>query len=809
MPSFLYNLSSLPDWSLIAVVVGLSLLTGLGVAIGFLAARQYSGTKRFNLLVLTGVLVGVGCWFGDLLALHAWSFGPSAVMDLAIAACAPLLGSALIIGGLSMGMAMGRYQLWFAVLGGALISCGVVSIQVMSIAALRVPAPVHWNAALVLLAIVNSAFCLTVAFVWLLRTDRRDLRLVGVGVLAAIGFLLQDAMMLAAIILPEDLSLPVLESPINATTTILFLIAINLIGSMTVLLTNLGRARQREVRGINIKASHEVDTLRPERNAVGLSFVDAQHRLVMWNDALREIYRLNDDVLHQGISMIDVYTARKAAGTFVVDFERYEGVFRDSMRQRQSIEQTVELEDGRFINVEFRPMSNGGWFAVHEDITHRGRRGGFGKLTTCDAVTSLPNRASFNEAFANLMTQVQPDKHSFALARIELDRLKSINELFDELVGDKVLVELANRFQRAVPDALIARLSGVEFAIVTKPSTAASAAAKQLSSKLTSVMADPLLVNGQRVDVNCAVGVSSYPKDGQDGETLFSNAGVAMHSARSNGRWAVHIFAPTMDRRVLDHRILQKDLLLAITRDELELYFQPQTKPDGRVLGFEVLLRWNHPTRGMVSPSIFVPLAEEIGFVRVIDEWVLRQASLEAATWANPLSIAVNLSPIDFTEDDLAARVAGILKETNLDPHRLVIEITEGVLIEDSSRALGILYRMKQLGVQIAMDDFGTGYSSLSYLQSFPFDKIKIDRSFINRLEQHPQSAVIIQAIIGLGRSLRLPVIAEGVETEEQRAFLANEGCDEIQGYLVGRPLPIAHYQSVISGKRLQLVSSA
>jgi EAL domain-containing protein (putative c-di-GMP-specific phosphodiesterase class I) len=230
------------------------------------------------------------------------------------------------------------------------------------------------------------------------------------------------------------------------------------------------------------------------------------------------------------------------------------------------------------------------------------------------------------------------------------------------------------------------------------------------------------------------------------------------------------------------------------------LYFQPQAGTAGDITGFEVLLRWHHRERGVVLPGIFIPLAEEAGLISAIDEWVLRAACREAASWSKPLSIAVNLSPVDFRRGDVPATILAILLETGLDPHRLEIEITEGVLIEDFARATSILRQIKNLGVHVAMDDFGTGYSSLSYLQSFPFDKIKIDQAFIAKLDSNTQSAAIVQAILGLGRSLKLPVIAEGVETAAQLAFLTEEGCDEVQGYLIGRPHPIAHYSGVVSG---------
>src|ERR1700675_3049481 len=253
-----------------------------------------------------------------------------------------------------------------------------------------------------------------------------------------------------------------------------------------------------------------------------------------------------------------------------------------------------------------------------------------------------------------------------------------------------------------------------------------------------------------------------------------------------------------MDNRLRERRAIQNELASAIARSELRLHYQPQTKIDGEVIGFEALVRWHNPQRGVISPATFIPLAEESGLITQIGEWVLREACREAASWSHPLQIAVNLSPIQFRHGDLAGLVHSVLLETGLAPTRLELEITEGVLVEDFARGLSILRRLKTLGVRIAMDDFGTGYSSLSYLQSFPFDKIKIDQSFISSVKSNPQSAAIVRAVIGLAHGLNLPVLAEGGETRPQLDFLAAESCNEVQGYLMGRPHPISQYSKLV-----------
>jgi EAL domain-containing protein (putative c-di-GMP-specific phosphodiesterase class I) len=296
-----------------------------------------------------------------------------------------------------------------------------------------------------------------------------------------------------------------------------------------------------------------------------------------------------------------------------------------------------------------------------------------------------------------------------------------------------------------------------------------------------------------------SIGVAIYPTDGTDAQTLLTNADAGLYRAKGEGRGSVRFFDAQTDQRLRERRALQHDLRLAIERNELQLYYQPQALIDGTIIGFEALARWRHPTHGVVSPGVFIPLAEESGVIIQVGEWILREACRHAAAWDLPLQVAINLSSVQFRHGDLPSLVHAVLLETGLAPRRLELEVTESVLIDDFSRAVSILRRLKALGVRIAMDDFGTGYSSLSYLQAFPFDKIKIDQAFISNLDKNPQSAAIVRAIIGLGRALCLPVTAEGVETAEQLAFLARESCDEVQGFLIGKPQPIEEYADATS----------
>ncbi|MEJ2623272.1 MAG: EAL domain-containing protein [Pseudolabrys sp.] len=414
-----------------------------------------------------------------------------------------------------------------------------------------------------------------------------------------------------------------------------------------------------------------------------------------------------------------------------------------------------------------------------------------------DALTDLPNRAAFNECIGATIDLAVVASDSFAVLALDIDRFKAVNDVFGHHVGDALLREVAQRLAVACEGAFLARTGGDEFVVIS-PAGPQPATGMALARRLQEAFALEVEIEGHALKIALTVGIALYPQDGTDAAALVANANAALYRAKAELRGTVRFFDRAMDKQLRDQRALQQDLLSAIARDELTLHYQPQARIDGEVIGFEALARWQHPRHGMVLPSTFIPLAEESGSILALGEWALRAACREAVSWSKPLTVAINLSPVQFRDVDLPKLVHEVLLETGLSPARLELEITEGVLIGDFTRAVGILRRLKALGVRIAMDDFGTGYSSLSYLQSFPFDKIKIDKSFIANATDSEQSATIVRAVIALGRGLKLPVMAEGVETDEQLRFLAEEKCDEVQGYLIGRPMPIGDYAEIV-----------
>ena len=395
---------------------------------------------------------------------------------------------------------------------------------------------------------------------------------------------------------------------------------------------------------------------------------------------------------------------------------------------------------------------------------------------------------------------------------LDLDRFKNVNDAFGHAVGDKVLVATARRLEDLARGAdIVARLAGDEF-IVVQAALAGGEAAIDFAGQLCARLHEPMVLDGQQIVTTASVGVAVYPDDGADAESLTHAADLALYRAKDDGRATFRAFETEMAERIRQRRLLQLDLQKAITEGELNVFYQPQVRvSDGELLAFEALARWTHPVHGQVPPGTFVPLAEESGLMPELGEWVLRTVCREAAAWRRPLRVAVNLSPIQIIQGDLPSLVHSILIETGMSPERLELEVTESVLIKDMDRALRTLRRLKAFGIRIAMDDFGTGYSSLSYLQSFPFDKLKIDRSFVHNLDHNAHSRAIVRAVVGLGRALNLPVVAEGVESSAQLDVLRSETCEEVQGFLTGRPQPIEVFAAYLAsdGENVRAFASA
>src|SRR5215470_9272248 len=415
-----------------------------------------------------------------------------------------------------------------------------------------------------------------------------------------------------------------------------------------------------------------------------------------------------------------------------------------------------------------------------------------------DSLTGLANRVTLWEQLSDRLERAWAHDEQFAVFCLDLDRFKEINDVFGHAAGDAVLIEVTRRMREAVgADDLVARIGGDEFTIISGQCDPARAGA--VAEQLVLLLSEAIPVRERKLSVGVSIGIAVFPSHGTTAERLLNNADVALYRAKAEGGDGCCFYNSQLDLVVRERRALANDLAQALTAGHLDVHFQPLAKASSlRVRGFEALVRWAHPERGYILPSDFVVLAEENGLVHELGLCVLRRACTEAAKWRNPLDIAVNISPLQFQEGDLPEQILKILMETGLPSSRLELEITESALIADFDRALSMLRRLKALGLRIAMDDFGTGWSSLSSLQAFPFDTIKIDRTFIDKIGRYKRAEIIVRAMLGLCRTLEIPVIAEGIETEEQLNFLRGEQCEEFQGYLLARPAPIESFGELL-----------
>jgi diguanylate cyclase (GGDEF)-like protein len=523
----------------------------------------------------------------------------------------------------------------------------------------------------------------------------------------------------------------------------------------------------------------------------GLSMFGGDRRLIVCNRRFAEMYRLPPALTAQGAEFDAILAHRVATGQAPDDADVYASQIRKVGEQRLASTYKIRLSDGRTIEVHYEPMIGGGWVVTHQDVTESIRaEARISHLAKHDALTDLPNRVLFQEKLDEAVVRISRG-HAVAVFCLDLDRFKAVNDTLGHGVGDALLRLVADRLRKSVRESdTIARLGGDEFAII-QPFLEQPTGATALASRIIETLSTPFTIGDHVIDIGTSIGVAVAPGDGTSADELLKNSDLALYRAKSDGRGVYRFFEPEMDAKMRKRRELELDLRAALGKNEFELFYQPLINlAEGKVIGFEALLRWRSPERGLVPPGEFIALAEELGLIAPIGAWVLRQACHEATTWPDHIKVAVNLSPIQFKSERLVLDVAAALGSSGLSPHRLELEITETVMLHDTETTLAMLRQIKALGVAIAMDDFGTGYSSLSYLRKFPFDKIKIDQSFVREISDADESMAVVRAVVGLGSSLGMVTSAEGVETADQLRTLRAEGCTMAQGFLFSPAVP-------------------
>jgi diguanylate cyclase (GGDEF)-like protein len=523
-----------------------------------------------------------------------------------------------------------------------------------------------------------------------------------------------------------------------------------------------------------------------------LLMFDGAARLVIHNKRYCEMYGLAPDAITPGMLLPELLRLRMAQGTYSGDPDAYTADLKALIARGESFNTSIELPNGRVIDICNSPMPDGGWVATHEDITERRRAEKIiAHMAHHDSLTDLPNRVLFQERLTQMLEDCGGNR--VAVFYLDLDNFKAINDTLGHQFGDELLKLVAQRLRDCVKQNItVARVGGDEFAIIF-PDIAALDDAAELARNICEAIGDPYDLFGHIVVTETSIGIAVAPDNGTQSDQLLKNADMALYRAKADGRGTFRFFEPEMDASIKARRALENSLREALMEGQFTLHYQPILNLDeNRIPCCEALIRWQHPERGMVAPGEFISVAEEMGLIVAIGEWVLRRACADAATWPGNTKVAVNLSPIQMLNSNLVPVVIGALAAAGLPASRLELEITESVLMQNTEATVAALHQLRSLGVKISMDDFGTGFSSLSYLRRFPFDKLKIDRCFISDLSRHDQSGIaIVRSVAALAKNLGMITTAEGVETAEQVELVRMIGCTEVQGFYFGRPQPL------------------
>ena len=546
--------------------------------------------------------------------------------------------------------------------------------------------------------------------------------------------------------------------------------------------------REKELSAQNLRFDAALNNM-----SQALLMFDGNSRLVIHNKRYCEMYWLAPDDIKPGMVLPDLLRLRRACGTFSGDPEAYTASLKAMIARGESFHSSIELPNGRTIDVWNSPMPDGGWVATHEDITDRRRAEKIiAHMAHHDSLTDLPNRVLFQERLADMLRETRDGKR-VAVFYLDLDNFKAVNDTLGHQYGDELLKRVAQRLRACVHENItVARVGGDEFAVIL-PDIVTHDDAALLARDICQAIRDPYDLFSHVVVTDTSIGIAIAPDNGSQPDELLKNADMALYRAKADGRGTFRFFEAEMDATVKARRALENSLREALMEGQFTLHYQPILNLDeNRIPCCEALIRWNHPERGMVPPGEFIPVAEEMGLIVAIGEWVLRQAWNDAATWPNNTKVAVNLSPIQMLSPNLVPMVIGALAAAGLPASRLELEITESVLMQNTEATVAALHQLRSLGVKISMDDFGTGFSSLSYLRRFPFDKLKIDRCFISDLSKHDQSGLaIVRSVAALAKNLGMITTAEGVETAEQVELVRMIGCTEVQGFYFGRPQPL------------------
>jgi diguanylate cyclase (GGDEF)-like protein len=809
----------------LVVVAGVICLLSSYIAFAAFDQARRDTERKLLWTELAAVVAGLGIWATHFIAMLAYQ--PALPVGYDFATTLLSVSAAIIVTGLGWAAALGKHR-GMALLGGAIVGAGVGTMHYIGMAAVKVAGFMVWERSLVIasvaIGIVLSAAAMSVHRL----PSPRLARLAPVLLTLAICALHFTAMAAASIypssaveVPPSSVDSETLAIVITAGILVIFCVGFGVIlherrlararvaeaEKRTALADEILRgAAERETLTAELERAAVISTAALESMAQGLSMYDADNRLVTLNQKYADLYGLPEELLVPGTPASEIVGHLVEIGLMPATRQRYE----ELLGSEDGARRDVALGDGRIIEICLRPTPSGGWVATHEDVTEARRAAErLAYLAEHDSLTGLPNRTAFARRLAETAEATGAER-GFAVLTIDLDRFKEVNDTLGHPFGDRLLKEAAERLRAAVGEEhVITRLGGDEFAVLQHAAVDPQPAG-ELAQRIIDTLDRPFQFDGHTVVIGASIGISLAPRDGTSGEELLKLSDVALYRAKEESRGTFRFFEPGMDSRMQERRELEADLRIGIQEGQFEVHYQPLLDlASGAITCFEALVRWRHPTRGQLQPAEFIPIAEESNLIIPIGEWVLRQACRDAAAWPDGIKVAVNLSPAQFKRGDLIAVTISALSNAGLDPERLELEITESVLLHDEAWVRSLLERLAGLGVCIAMDDFGTGYSSLSYLRSFPFSKIKIDRSFVEGVVGHSDSLAIVQATIQLSHKLGMETTAEGVETAEQLDVLIAEGCTHAQGFHVSRPVPTDRIEALLADHAMVPVRQA
>jgi diguanylate cyclase (GGDEF)-like protein len=796
MYQVLYCLVDEHDWRLVVLGGAVCLLASAAAISLFHRARATQGPGRLVWISLDAVVSGSGIWATHFIAMLAYGPGNGGAYNIPVTILSLIFAISVTFVGLSIAVSSLRTP--WVVLGGAIVGGGVAAMHYTGMAALEIPARVSWVegtiVASVLFGVVFAALALFVAA----RRDDRSHALAATGLLT-IAIVAHHFTAMGAVLLTPDPTLAISGMSI-APASMSFLTASAAVAIIAIALVSA--LLDRRAKGELGRQQVVLDTAL-QNMSQGLCMFDADGNIILFNERYAAMFRRSEMQL-TGRRLLDVLREEQANGQWTGDPDQFFARLVEDARDGRTTTSIVE-RFGCSIRVVNQPMQGGGWVATFEDITEwLEAQEKISHMARHDALTNLPNRVLFHEQLEQGLRRAGSNDQ-LAVLCLDLDHFKDINDSLGHPIGDALLKEVGRRLKSTVGEHdTVARLGGDEFAVV-QIGRSEEAAARALAGRLVEVISAPYEIDDHQIVIGVSIGISLSPQDGNNPDELLKNADLALYRAKADGRGTYRFFETGMDARAQARRLLEMDLRAALQRDEFQPYYQPiRDVASDRVVAFEALMRWNHPQRGLISPINFIPLAEETGLIVQLGEFVLRSACADAATWPDDVDVAVNLSPVQFKSPNLIAIVTEALKASGLAAHRLELEITESVLLQNSEATLTTLHELRGMGVRISLDDFGTGYSSLSYLRSFPFDKIKIDRSFVSELATRQDSMAIIRAVTGLGRSLGIVTTAEGVENDAQLELLRREGCTQVQGFLFSMPRPASDVALMLERPRLR-----